>query len=422
MACDQSNVPIGTNKYTYLNDEDLDENTILSIKEEFYKKATKYYENNLIENNICIESVRSLSQALLNKDSSPSAKILWEITQKRFAIQLNDCTLTSNEGVNHLLTMDQGIQKEIIPWESSFDIIWKMHVAMDHPPPNKLMNFLREKYLMNSYLPQCLFETCRVCRSRNKKFARISLSGINLTRLGDHGFSYVMVYQDLLTNFIQLRPISSESMIKSIILELLQLFTDFGPPVYIELNDFNNFYIAIDSVMELLQFSQYTVNKACVKNNEHISSLLVEWMSENHCSNWGFGCQVLQWEINNKLNKDGKTAFAKVFEDSLENESCEVKNEIDDDDIFMNEAIKPPTLGLEEDIKMDVKEGSPEVSYTFQDRLKFQSSEEDSDDDYCAANFFSIPGPSNQSKTQDSQSSSSKTLSNISDDDIDDDL
>ncbi|CAH0598253.1 unnamed protein product [Chrysodeixis includens] len=419
MSLDQRNtdqtiqfiISKGNNKYTYLTDEDVDDK-IISIKNNFYDKVLKYHEENVVINNISLKSLDAMKK-LLENNSSSGLIIFYDGIQKTVKLHLKDCEVILNKDEHHLFTTEEGIQKQVIPWERSFDVFWQMHIEHDHPQPTEIKELLQAKYVINTYLADLFYESCLVCQSRNRPYTRISLSKIDMA--DDSGFRHVMVYQDLLTNFIQLRPTGADLPCKEIIYELLQLFTDFGPPIYIEVSDMK-FLEAIGSVMKHLHFYKYTVKKVCTKN-DHILLALGEWMHEAHCANWGFGCLMLQWELNNKLNKEGKTTFAKVFGDHTENEDSDddIEMATDKQNFHLRMALEASSpfmsnTHLEVNDDSDEEENLPLAALRkSKEKLSMRSPEIDSDDDYCLANFASKPGPSRQVETQDSLSSTEST-------------
>jgi len=128
---------------------------------------------------------------------------------------------------------------------------------------------------------------------------------------GDHGF--VLVYQDYLTKFTQLRPLKSKSSIE-LSTTLMDIFCIFGPPLVLQSSaDLHHENSAIQQTLEavwpgirLYQDDSSQWREAAKIRNEQIRSMIAAWMFVNNNPRWSYGLKFVQLTLNSNINNELK--------------------------------------------------------------------------------------------------------------------
>ena len=133
---------------------------------------------------------------------------------------------------------------------------------------------------------------------------------IDLQSQADGEFKWILVYQDHLTTFVQLRATKSKR-VAEVAYHLPDIFCIVGAPAILQSNngcEFANFIItelaAMWNDLKIVHGkprhsqSQGSVERA----NRHIEYILFSWMEENCTSKWSEGLRFVQVRKNNALH------------------------------------------------------------------------------------------------------------------------
>lgn len=342
---------INTNKYVlyYLNDS--------SIKADYYKNLFRCYSSTDNCNSDIITSIdndqmtsKAFVDILIKRLKDIGTYSCNEVELLSETINLNKFQTSLVNGVERLQCIVGEKTKTILPWEDSFDIVWQLHNENSHPRGKDLLEIMQDKYVINISTVECINQVCPVCLGE-KSNRRCALDIIRLKNT-DNEFNYIMAYQDLITGFIRLRPISADSVAQEITMELLKIFTDFGPPEKIIINNsaLASAIIPLKDIISSFDVKIIFVDPDSSKNN-NIEKLINEWMKANDCQNWAFGCHMLQWQLNNvSYGKYSLSPYTRVFKslngnivDNLRNRKLEVKTTQENADVLM-ELISVPNF------------------------------------------------------------------------------
>ncbi|CAH4029015.1 unnamed protein product [Pieris brassicae] len=128
--------------------------------------------------------------------------------------------------------------------EEVFQIIDETHISMSHAGRNKMSTELHSRFknitreMINIYIELC--ETCQKKPSSGLKTKHANsqdcTTRCQVEIIGmepDNGYTNILIYQDLATKFIQLRPLKTQSVIE-IADVLLDIFTIFGAPCILQ--------------------------------------------------------------------------------------------------------------------------------------------------------------------------------------------
>ncbi|XP_043485342.1 KRAB-A domain-containing protein 2-like [Leptopilina heterotoma] len=201
-----------------------------------------------------------------------------------------------------------GEVKYIVPAEEIFDILEAAHIATGHGGRDRMLSETSKKYAnitretITKFLSMC--ETChqkKVKRKRGLVFkpilhkemnSRCQVDLIDLQSQADNNYKFVMVYQDHLTKFVILRPLSSKRAAE-IITELASLWPELkivhGKPRHSQ--------------------SQGSVERA----NQDIENMLAVWMKDNKTTKWAEGLKFIQFMKNRSLHSGTKQAPYKAM-------------------------------------------------------------------------------------------------------------
>ncbi|GFS10305.1 Krab-a domain-containing protein 2-like protein [Elysia marginata] len=128
--------------------------------------------------------------------------------------------------------------------------------------------------------------------------------------MGDGQYKWIMVYQDHLTKFVVLRPLTSKRACE-VAFQLVDIFTLLGAPVILQSDNGSEFTAVV--IRELKKMwpelrlvhgkprhpqSQGSVERA----NSDIKDMLISWMSDNTTTQWSFGLRFVQFMKNRSFN------------------------------------------------------------------------------------------------------------------------
>lgn len=157
------------------------------------------------------------------------------------------------DGTN-VLALKQKLQTSIVQilcWEDIFDLFMPLHV-MNHGGRNSIVNQIRRNGLnydvIYKYPIQSLSyfrQSCNVCVQKQDKFilpkacqtCEVHIIAMVQTRPGET-FRYLLIYVEQWTQYVVLRPLTARNDLE-IAMELLKIFTQFGPPIKLTIHGYN---------------------------------------------------------------------------------------------------------------------------------------------------------------------------------------
>ncbi|CAF3015172.1 unnamed protein product [Rotaria socialis] len=136
---------------------------------------------------------------------------------------------------------------------------------------------------------------------------------IDLQNAHDGDYGYVLVYQDYLTKFTQLRPLKTKSPIE-LGTTLMDIFCIFGPPLVLQSSaDLHIENSAIQQTLEavwpgirLYQDDSSQWRETAKLRNEQIRSMIAAWMFVNNNPRWSYGLKFVQLTLNSNINNELK--------------------------------------------------------------------------------------------------------------------
>jgi len=136
---------------------------------------------------------------------------------------------------------------------------------------------------------------------------------IDLQNAHDGDFGFVLVYQDYLTKFTQLRPLKSKSAVE-LGTTLMDIFCIFGPPLVLQSNaDLHVENSTIQQTLEavwpgirLYQDDSSQWRDSAKVRNEQIRSMIAAWMFVNNNPRWSYGLKFVQLTLNSNIHNELK--------------------------------------------------------------------------------------------------------------------
>ncbi|XP_050313675.1 KRAB-A domain-containing protein 2-like [Anthonomus grandis grandis] len=152
--------------------------------------------------------------------------------------------------------------------------------------------------------------------------SRCQVDLIDMQSHPDREYKFIMVYQDHLTKFVQIRPLTSKRA-EEVAKSLVDIFCIFGAPSILQSDNGREF--ANHVIEELCTMwrglkivhgkprhsqSQGSVERA----NQDIQNMLMTWMDDENCTRWSEGLRYVQL-MKNRAYHDGikQAPYATMF-------------------------------------------------------------------------------------------------------------
>lgn len=207
--------------------------------------------------------------------------------------------------------------------EETFDVIRTAHLDTGHGGRDRMLKELNQKFANVHRESVELFKSfCKVCQEKTKRqktkgvvvrpilssdfSSRGQVDLIDFQSMDDGQYKWIMVYQDHLTKFVVLRPLTSKRACE-VAFQLMDIFALLGAPVILQSDNGSEFTAAI--IKELRELwpelrlvhgkprhpqSQGSVERA----NGDIKDMLIAWMADNTTTRWSVGLRFVQFMKN----------------------------------------------------------------------------------------------------------------------------
>ena len=219
-----------------------------------------------------------------------------------------------------------------------FDILHKTHVSVGHGGRDRMMKELQKQYknvarpAVELYLQFC--EACEKKRKGMKKGvvvkpllfsefnSRAQVDLIDFQSQPDGVFRFVLVYQDHLTKFVNLKALQRKRA-KAVADKLIDIFTFMGAPSVLQSDNGREF---VNRIIENLKQiwpelvivhgkprhsqSQGSVERA----NGDVKNMIYTWMTENKTTQWSKGLRFIQLMKNRAFHSGiNRTPYEALF-------------------------------------------------------------------------------------------------------------
>ena len=223
--------------------------------------------------------------------------------------------------------------------EDTYDIIKRAHIATGHGGRDRMIKHLSTKYANITREAIELFKSfCQECQKKRKRpmtkgvvvrpilssefSSRGQVDLIDMQSMAKGSFKWIMVYQDHLTKFCVLRPLTSKRAAE-VAYQLVDIFLLFGAPAVLQSDNGSEFTAEVitelKQVWPLLNLvhgkprhpqSQGSVERA----NGDIKDMLVAWMADNSSQDWTMGIRFVQFSKNSAHHSGiNRSPYAAMF-------------------------------------------------------------------------------------------------------------
>ncbi|XP_053545703.1 KRAB-A domain-containing protein 2 [Bombina bombina] len=212
--------------------------------------------------------------------------------------------------------------KKFVHAEELFDILYSTHLSIGHGGRDRMIKQLNTLYKNITQAQIKIFlDLCELCQQKQKSVkkgivvkpiisshfnSRCQVDLIAYQSQPDGKFKFLLVYQDHLTKFVVLKPLTSKRA-DEVAYNLLDIFLLFDTPSILHSDNGRKFCNKIlDSVTQLWpeikmvngkprhSQSQGSVERA----NQDIENMLTTWMADNQTNKWSEGVQFVQFMKN----------------------------------------------------------------------------------------------------------------------------
>ncbi|XP_041378019.1 KRAB-A domain-containing protein 2-like [Gigantopelta aegis] len=195
--------------------------------------------------------------------------------------------------------------------EDTFDVIKRAHMSTGHGGRDRMLKELSKKYVNATREAIELFKSlCMNCQWKRKRpttkgvvvqpfltkefSSRSQVDLVDMQSLPSEKYKWIIVYQDHLTKFCILRPLTSKRA-SDVAYQLTDIFLMFGAPHVLQSDNGSEFAAAV--VNELIELwtelvivhrkPRHPQSQGSVeRENSDIKDMLVAWMSENDTRDW----------------------------------------------------------------------------------------------------------------------------------------
>lgn len=216
-----------------------------------------------------------------------------------------------------------------------YDILNEIHLNIGHGGKHRMMAEIKKKYKnLTQEVVLMYLKFCGPCQTKlsykrkglvvkpiihSEMNSRCQVDLIDMQSQADGEFRFIMVYQDHLTKFVQLRALKSKTA-EEVANNILDIFCIFGAPVILQSDNGREFVNKIINDLKIMwpmlkivhgkprhSQSQGSVERA----NQDIQNMLITWMQTNSVKSWKEGLRFVQL-MKNKALHSGIQRYFKI--------------------------------------------------------------------------------------------------------------
>lgn len=212
--------------------------------------------------------------------------------------------------------------------EEMYDILHSTHLKIGHGGKHKMFAEVKKKYknvsqeVIKMYLKYC--EPCQMrMKSKRKGLpvkpmifsemnslmnSRCQVDLIDMQSQPDEPYRFIMIYQDHLTKFIQLRPLTCKKP-EEVAKNIIDIFCIFGAPCILQSDNGREFVNQIIDELKVLWpnlkiIHGKTHHSQSQGSIQDIQKMLITWMQTEKRNKWAEGLRFVQL-MKNRVDHDG---------------------------------------------------------------------------------------------------------------------
>ena len=211
--------------------------------------------------------------------------------------------------------------------DETFDIIQRVHIGTGHGGRDKMVKELRKKYTNITTESVGLFKS--MCKECMKKRKRVSTKGvvvrpiisnnygsrsqvdlIDMQSMPCGSYKWIMVYQDHLTKFCILKPLTSKRA-SEVAYHLMDVFLLVGAPCILQSDNGAEFTASVITELKILWPDLLLVHGkprhpqsqgSVERLNCNVKDILIAWLNDNNCTDWAAGLKFVQFQKNTSFH------------------------------------------------------------------------------------------------------------------------
>ena len=298
--------------------------------------------NNLIDQNkpekgfvMEISTYETYLKTLLHQDTS-TAEILPRFSnRKRFEVGFDNSVPYLARKKTHKRVYHKG---------ELFGVIFDAHIRCQHGDGKKIHTELKE-VADNIFLWECILLTklcyCKRTKIRSLKAKTCSspktssgdLLLINMDSFSDINFPFLLIYRDVVSQFMISRPLKSKN-ITEVATELVRILHIIGAPLFINSTITRSFMERILTAVYSIWPECPTVYGQQLINERHaeFSRLLDKWLHDNPTRSWTMGASFVCSFLNSQFNRDvNGVPYSLIFREKVDSAEVLGKRSRDSD-------------------------------------------------------------------------------------------
>ncbi|XP_023214332.1 KRAB-A domain-containing protein 2-like, partial [Centruroides sculpturatus] len=208
--------------------------------------------------------------------------------------------------------------KYYVHTEEIFQILHDAHIAIGHGGRNRMEKELSTKYKnITREMIIIYLNLCEICQKKknvpkkglvvkpilcNKMNSRCQVDLTDMQSQADEEYKFILVYQDHLTKFVQLRPLKTKRA-EEVAHVLLDIFTIFGAPSILQSDNGREF--ANNIIKEMCNMwselkmvhgkPRHSQSQGSVERcNQDVENMLSSWLETNNTNKWSEGLRFVQ--------------------------------------------------------------------------------------------------------------------------------
>ncbi|EFA09663.1 KRAB-A domain-containing protein 2 [Tribolium castaneum] len=271
------------------------------------------------------------------------SKVLKAKSNQEFQLP-SDKTLLDKYDV---LEVSNGAKKLIVPSNETsktifyvhdnelYQILLEAHLHLNHGNCDEMLQYLNHSYKNITYKDVSIFLSfCQDCDDKAaldekdliEKYSHFNtvcqIELIDFESCPDHDYKFVMIYQELLTKFVLLKPLNSYES-EEVAENLINIFGTLGPPIYLKSNVGGDF---VEGIIDRLKVLWPPVKIEHLKSDRwddligpEIETMVKVWMTNNKKKQWSEGLRFVQLKKNTTIHpKLEKTPYEALFRHPVE--------------------------------------------------------------------------------------------------------
>jgi hypothetical protein len=207
-----------------------------------------------------------------------------------------------------------------------YDIIKRVHISTGHGGRDKMLKVLSVKYAnITREVVELYKSLCLECLKKRKRRAvkgvvvkpilskdygsRCQVDLIDMQSMPNGVFKWIMVYQDHLTKYCVLRPLTSKRA-SEVAYQLMDIFLLFGAPHILQSDNGTEFTDLVITELKLMWPELLMVHGkprhpqsqgSVERLNCDVKDMLIAWLGDNKSRDWPVGLKFIEFSKNSSF-------------------------------------------------------------------------------------------------------------------------